>query len=109
MSKRPVHAFFLGRAVAEGIYEQLGKLFSDVITEISKFDAEQREKMRQFSEKAIERADREAQKEIEERPTYSSTTATSTQPKDLQAIIDELRAEVAQTRAELQRYRSNSV
>ncbi|NEP44096.1 MAG: hypothetical protein F6K35_34670, partial [Okeania sp. SIO2H7] len=102
-------AFFLGRAVAEGIYEQLGKLFSEVITEISKFDAEQREKLRQFSEKVLEHADREAAREIEEGQNYSNAPATSTQPKDLQAIIDELRAEVAKTLSELRKYRSNSV
>lgn len=109
MSKKPVHAFFVGRALAEGIYEQLEKLFTNTLSEVSKFDAEQREKLRQFSEQVLERADREAQKEILVSENKSYTSTENQQPKDLQTIIDELRAEVAQARAELQRYRSNSV
>lgn len=110
MSKKPVRAFFVGRAVAEGIYEQLEKLFANTLSEISKFDAEQRENFRQFSEEVLERAYREAEQEMENSQNNGVAEAsTSIQPRDLQTIIDELRAEVAQARAELQRYRSNSV
>ena len=109
MSKKPVHAFFVGRALAEGIYEQVEKLFTNALSEISKFDAEQRERLREFSEQVLERAELEAQSELEASEESSNAPATKVQPKDLQATIDELRAEVAQTRAELQSYRSNSV
>ena len=105
MSKSPLHAFFVGRAIAEGVYEQLENVVTNSLSTIGKFDAEQRENLRSFIEEALERADREAQTEN----NISSSSNPNYQPKDLQAIIDDLRAEVAQVRSELQKYRSGSV
>ncbi|NET26472.1 DUF6825 family protein [Okeania sp. SIO1I7] len=105
MSKSPLHAFFVGRAIAEGVYEQLENVVTNSLSTIGKFDAEQRENLRSFIEEALERADREAQAEN----NISSSSNLNDQPKDLQAIIDDLRAEVAQVRSELQKYRSGSV
>ncbi|MGD1713430.1 DUF6825 family protein [Hydrocoleum sp. CS-953] len=107
MSKSPIHAFFVGRAIAEGVYEQLENSITNTLSGIGKFDAEQRENLHTFIEQVLERADREAQVENNTNNNSNSDELDS-QPKDLQAIIDDLRAEVAQVRAELQKYRSRS-
>lgn len=107
MSKSPLHAFYLGRAIAEGVYEQLENFITNTLSGLGKFDAEQRENLRHFTEKVLERADQEAT--TEKNTDDSSNFANiDSQPKDLQALIDDLRAEVAQVRAELQKYRSRS-
>ena len=107
MSDPLVHAFFVGRAVAEIINEQLENSLTDALSELGKFDAEQRERLRQFTEQVIERANREAETSKLGRTT-TAIVPQGSQPVDLQAMIDELRAEIALLRAELQRYRSNS-
>jgi len=109
MSKPPVHAFFVGRALAEALYEQLESAATNALSELGKFDAEQRQRLRQFTDQVVERANREADSAIQNRTGTATTTTTiqDTQPADLQATIDELRAEVALVRSELQRYRSS--
>lgn len=108
MSNPFVQAFFVGRAVAEILNEQLENALTDALSELGKFDAEARERLRQFTQEVMERSEREA-----EAATLSRTTTAivpqDSQPVDLQAMIDELRAEIALLRAELQRYRSNSI
>ena len=109
MSKPTVNAFFVGRAVAEGLYEQLENLFTNALSELGKFDAEQRENLRQFTEQVLERADQEAQMTNQGTTTSSyGSSRTNSQSIDLQATIDELRAEIAELRAELQRYRNRN-
>ncbi|MGF1494597.1 MAG: DUF6825 family protein [Microcoleaceae cyanobacterium] len=114
MSKPAVDAFFIGRAVAEGIYEQLESLFTNALSELGKFDAEQRENIRQFTEQVVARADREAEVALQNNsaPGMSvvsgPTISPSTPSVDWQEVIDGLRAEVAQLRSELQRYRNQS-
>ncbi|NJN59516.1 MAG: hypothetical protein HC879_19495 [Leptolyngbyaceae cyanobacterium SL_5_9] len=107
MSNPLVHAFFVGRAFAEALGEQLENAVTDTLSELGKFDAEQRERLRQFTEQVIERANREEESAMQGRTT-TALVRRGSQPEDLQATIDELRAEVAQLRAELQRYRSRS-
>jgi hypothetical protein len=99
MSKPPVHAFFVGRAVAEALYEQLESAATNAFSELGKFDAEQRERLRQFTDRVVERANRAG--------TATTITIQDIPPADLQVTIDELRAEVALVRSELQRYRSS--
>lgn len=106
MSDRLVHAFFVGRAVAEGFYQQLEQVFTNTLSELGKFDAEQREYWRQFTQEAIERANRAEETTMRARTT-TAIVPLGSQPEDLQATIDELRAEIAQLRAELQRYRAS--
>ena len=106
MTNPLIHAFFMGRAVAEIVNEQLENALTDALSELGKFDAEQRERLRHFTQEVIDRANRAAE-------TYSdsgSPTATSpsSQSSDVQAMIDDLRAEIALLRAELQRHRSSS-
>ncbi|BAU05055.1 MULTISPECIES: DUF6825 family protein [Fischerella] len=106
MSNPLVQAFFVGRAVAEVITERLENALTDTLSEVGKLDAELREQLRQFTEEVMERANRAA----DAVDTGKSTTGfgqTGTDPVDLQAMIDELRAEIAFLRTELQRYRSS--
>lgn len=107
MSNPLVHAFFIGRALADALSEQLESAVTNTLSELGKFDAEQRERLRQFTEQVIERANREEALAMQDRPV--SPTYDGSGQEDLQATIDELRAETAQLRAELQRYRSRSV
>ncbi|MBD2363647.1 hypothetical protein H6G36_21050 [Anabaena minutissima FACHB-250] len=108
MSNPLLQAFFVGRALAEVANERLEVVLTDALSEIGKFDAEAREQLRQFTEEVIERANRAATA-----AQAGQTTTGSSQPGadgvDLQATIDELRAEIALLRNELQRYRSSSV
>jgi polyhydroxyalkanoate synthesis regulator phasin len=108
MSNPLIHAFFLGRAAAEILSENLENALTDTLSELGKFDAEAREQLRQFTEQVMERANREAETTTLGRTT-TAIVPQGSQPADLQAMIDELRAEIALLRAELQRYRSNSV
>jgi len=111
MSTPLVHAFFVGRAIAEIAYEKLEAGVTDALSELGKFDAEQRENLRQFVAEVMERAEREASIAA---PTQTTATTTTIVPLDLQtggdlqATIDDLRAEIAQLRSELQRYRLRS-
>jgi polyhydroxyalkanoate synthesis regulator phasin len=108
MSNPFVQAFFVGRAVAEVINERLEVAVTDALSDLGQFDAEAREQMRQFTEEVLERANRAA----EAANAGQSTTGdgySGSDSVDLQATIDELRAEIALLRNELQRYRSSSV
>ncbi len=102
-----VKAFFIGRAVAELVAENVEKTATNLLSDLGKFDAEQRVNLRDFVEQVNTRADQ----------ALSQTAATAGQPvsapattgsADLQATIDHLRAEIAEVRTELQRYRSRA-
>ena len=98
MSNPLTRAFFIGRATAEAIIEQLEDTLTDALSAFGKFDAEQREKLRNFTEIVIEKADQ---------AVGETVTKTPTQDVDLQEVIDKLRAEVANLRSELQEYRNS--
>ncbi len=104
MSTPQVRAFFIGRAVAEALLEQIEDAFTDALSELGKFDAEQREKLRGFNARVQDKALLEEQAAMLGNRSAVVKTGGNT---DLQATIDELRAEVAQLRSELQRYRSS--
>jgi len=113
MNNPLVHAFFVGRALAEAVGEQLENAVTGAMGELGKFDAEQRERLRQFTTEVLERA--QQQEELSRQSGNSLTTLStnlgsdnSPKSEDLQVVIDDLRAETAQLRAELQRYRSSS-
>lgn len=107
MSNPLVHAFFVGRALAETVGEEIERNLTDAASELGKFDAEQRERLRQFVAQVIERANVAEESAMQGRTT-STLVKYGSQPSDLQATIDELRAEIAQLRTELQRYRNRS-
>lgn len=97
-----VRAFFIGRALAGAIAEQVEATITDSLSELGRFDAEQREKLRQFTDEVMARAEQEQQAASQTRPGGASTG----EPEDLQATIDNLRAEIAQVRAAMQQYRA---
>lgn len=102
-----VHAFFLGRALAEGLNEFVEDALTHVLSEMGKFDAEQRQKLHQFTIQVQERAERETAMAMGGQGT-TPFVSVNTKPVDLQATIDELRAEIARLRAELQTYRNQT-
>lgn len=109
MNNPVIHAFFVGRALAELIGEKAEEALTNTLSELGKFDAEQRENLRQFTEEVIARADREAAKNNSEDSTAGNNFASNgSEPADLQETIDELRAEIARLRSEIKRYSSQS-
>jgi L-fucose isomerase-like protein len=107
MSNPLVHAFFVGRAFAEALGEQLEIAVTDALSELGKFDAEQRERLREFTEQVLERARQEEELAMQGR-TATTVVTPNFGSEDVQATIDELRAEIAELRVEIQRYRSTS-
>lgn len=105
-----VRAFFVGRALAETVGEQVERTVTDALSSLGQFDAEQRDTLRQFAEEVLARAAQEEASALENRPQGTGDGESSPQgeaaPEDLQATIDTLRAEIAQVRAALQQYRA---
>lgn len=105
-----LHAFFVGRALAEAINDGAERLVTEALSNLGKFDAEQREHLRQFTDQVITRA-QQAETEVEQGtqpPSSGFASADLGQSQDLQATIDTLRAEIAQVRVALQQYRTPS-
>jgi siroheme synthase (precorrin-2 oxidase/ferrochelatase) len=103
MSNASVHAFFIGRVLAESISNAVEKTLTNALSEVGKFDAEQREALRKFAADVLERA---ATAEAGAVSYTGSDSAATGGSDDLQEMIDNLRAETAQLRAELQKYRN---
>ncbi|VEP12638.1 conserved hypothetical protein [Hyella patelloides LEGE 07179] len=103
MSNPVIDAFFLGRALAEVVGEKLEDAYTNALSELGKFDAEQRENLRAFIEEVQLRAQQSASSEYTTDSTSSQGTETS---GDLQEMLDQLRAEIAELRAELKQYRN---
>lgn len=105
MSNPVIHAFFLGRAIAEVVSEQLEDALTNALSELGKFDAEQRENLREFVEEVQMRAERAMESGIY---TDAASSGSSGSPSgtDLQETIDEMRAEIAQLRSELKTYQN---
>jgi hypothetical protein len=96
MSNPVTHAFFVGRATADAIIEQIEDKITDLLSALTKYDAEQREKMREFVTVVHQKATQ-----------AEGVESTTSQTYDLQETIDYLRAEIAQLKVELQIYREN--
>lgn len=105
MSNPVLHAFFLGRAFAEVLSEKVEESLTEAVSELGKFDAEQRENLRQFIEEVQLRAEREAA-QGNATATTPTTTVDNGSSVDLQETIDDLRAEIARLKAELKNYRN---
>ncbi len=88
-----LHAFFMGRATAEVLTDRFEDAITDFLSALGKFDAEQREKLREFTAEVVAKAKRQEEAVL---------------PPDLQETLDNLRAEIAQLKAELQQYRSRN-
>lgn len=98
MSKSPLDAFFVGRATAEAVIDRIEETVTDALSALGKFDAEQREQVRIFVETVLEKAD---QQRGNVAPNDGEIDAD-----ELQETIDNLRAEIAQLKSELQQYRA---
>lgn len=106
MSDPLLQAFFVGRAAAEVLTEKLEFALTDALSELGKWDAETKEQLRHFTDEVLERANRAAEAAGAAQTTsYGERGSASV---DLQATIDDLRAEIATLRTELQRYRSSN-
>ncbi len=105
-----LQAFFVGRALAAAVSERAEHLVSDGLSKLGKFDAEQREYFRQFTDEVMTRAEQER---AAAGATQTGGAGVPTVPglgdniEDLQATIDNLRAEIAQARAAIQQYRQS--
>ena len=113
------NAFFFGRALAEVFSEKMEESFTNAMSDLGKFDAEQRENLRQFMEEVQSRVEQAAGSTYY--PNSTTTTTTTSRPNtasnsinidinttnssDLQAMLDQLRAEIATLRSELKKYR----
>jgi methyl-accepting chemotaxis protein len=107
MSSNPVtNAFFLGRALAEVLSEKLEDSFTNAMSDLGKFDAEQREHLRQFVEEVQLRAEQVATNTSYSSGGTTNVNSTNSHSGDLQAMLDQLRAEIATLRAELKKYRN---
>jgi hypothetical protein len=105
-----IRAFFLGRAAAEVLTENVEKALAEVLSELGKFDAEQRVYLRSVIDQINARADRDLAQAEQQRQTSSADGGRDDLASvDLQAMIDDLRAEIAEVRTELQRYRSSLI
>lgn len=125
MSNPVTDAFFFGRALAEVFSEKLEETFTNAMSELGKFDAEQRENLRTFVEEVQLRA--EAAANSSSTTTTTTTTTTTARPNnnttnnassngvnfdfntnsdDLQATLDRLRAEIATLRSQLKEHRN---
>ena len=104
-----LHAFFIGRAIAEIANEQMEKAIADSLSALGTFDAEQRDRLREFSEEVMARA---AQAEAAaggtgSTATTATATSTNTESEDLQTRLDDLRAEIAELRSNLKQVDSS--
>ncbi len=118
MSNPVIDAFFLGRAFAEVLSEKLEDAYTHTMSELGKFDAEQREHLRQFIEEVQTRAQQSSRSSTTTTTTATTSSSTSnitsndynfssvSSPGDLQEMLDQLRAEIASLRAELKKYRN---
>ncbi|GFE71193.1 DUF6825 family protein [Chroococcus sp. FPU101] len=101
MSNPVIQAFFVGRALAEVLGEKLEDSLTNALSDLGKFDAEQRENLRVLIEEVQARAERQAAQ-----GAYTDDGVRSNKSSvDLQETIDELRAEIATVRSELKKYR----
>ncbi|MEA5465171.1 DUF6825 family protein [Leptothoe sp. PORK10 BA2] len=102
MSNPTLQAFFLGRALATAIGEQIEEAITTGMSGVGRFDAEQRERLHQFIENVFEQA------QSSQTVNHQDEANGASSGEDLQATIDNLRAEIAQVRVALQQYRSSS-
>ena len=105
MSNPVTRSFFIGRALAEVLGEKIEGAFTNALSELGKFDAEQREKLRQLAVETMARADREMA-EANMGGSAGQTGNNNAGSGDLQETIDDLRAEIASLRSALNAYRN---
>jgi len=107
MSSPVVHAFFMGRALATAIAQQAEQSMTEALSDLGRFDAEQRENLRHFTEEVMARVQQQEAAVSQTPGSNGFRTTGGTDGQDLQATIDNLRAEIAQVRSTLQQYRAS--
>lgn len=105
MSNPLIRAFFVGRATADLLVERLEDVVTDVLSEIGKFESEQRENLKEFTEQVLTRAHEEEERVMDELGRTGSSSY-SRPANDVQATVDDIRAEVAKLRSALQQHRN---
>ena len=92
-----------GRVAAQILTEKANQAATELLSELGKLDAERREAMREFMDEVNIRANA-----VQSNTAQANTAQSGNSPSesDMQATIDDLRAEIAATRNELQRYRN---
>lgn len=100
-------AFFLGRALAEVLNERLGAALGDALANFGKADAELRQALRELQEEVVARAQADLSGAV--KPGGDGGAAADLPPPDLPALVDDLRAEVAATRAVVQQIRQKQL
>ncbi|MBF2056065.1 MAG: hypothetical protein IGQ45_02345 [Cyanobacterium sp. T60_A2020_053] len=105
MSNPVTEAFFFGKALAEVLSAKAEDTLTNILSDLGQFDAETRERLRLFAEEVKLKA--EIAKHQAENNTDTNTTITVEVDSsvDLQELLDELRAEIARLKAELNKYR----
>ncbi|KAJ9521043.1 hypothetical protein QJQ45_022767 [Haematococcus lacustris] len=129
-----LEAFFYGRALAITLSRRLSEVVVEVVSEISKAAAERPQRVREFQEEVATLARQEmASASLPSRSTglaasgSGSTSSSSSSgslggqlgqqaagggapssPEELQVVVDDLRAEIAYSRAILQQMRAGS-
>ncbi|MEM8804927.1 MAG: DUF6825 family protein [Cyanobacteria bacterium P01_G01_bin.38] len=106
MSNSTLHAFFVGRALASAIGEQIEHLVTDGLSNLGKFDAEQRDNLRRFTDEVFERAQQTATTSGAQAGGQQAPGSVGGSGEDLQAMIDHLRAEIAEVRVALKQFRN---
>jgi polyhydroxyalkanoate synthesis regulator phasin len=102
MTKPVLNSFFVGRALAQALNDKVGETLTYSLSELGKINAEQGEKLRQFTQEVIDRAARETTNAGGNTSTVTADGASI----DIQQTVDELRAEIARLRAEIQQHRN---
>ncbi|NJN76562.1 MAG: hypothetical protein HC796_10740 [Synechococcaceae cyanobacterium RL_1_2] len=93
-------------AIAEVVQEKAGTTLQEVLSDIGKFDAEQKERMRQLATEIQARAEGKGKRESSSM-TPRKITIEEENTEALEELIDELRAEIATLKSELQNYRQS--
>jgi hypothetical protein len=102
-----IRAFFVGRATADLLAERLEDVVTDVLSEIGKFESEQRENLKEFTEQVLTRANEEEARVMDDLGHSGGGGSSYSRPaNDVQATVDGIRAEVAQLRSALQQHRN---
>lgn len=103
MQNQVLQAFFLGRAFAEVLSEKVEDGVTNALSELGKFDAEQRENLRQF----IAEVQSRAANDVTQEGAAITTVDGPVSADELQETLDKLRAEIASLKSELKNYRDN--
>lgn len=107
MSNSLIQAFFVGRATAEVLLEKAEDAVTDLLSEVGKLEADWREQLREFTEAVIERAEAEQAEAMADLSSETRSYVVAKSPlADIQRSVDEMRAETARLRSELQRFRN---